>query len=103
MDWIDLSFNDTHWLEGSAELGYGDGDEATIISFGGDEDNKHITTYFRKNINIDEPHSYSQFTFNLKRDDGAVVYINGIEVIRSNLPDNDIQFDTYAVSAVSWR
>ena len=101
MDWIDLSFNDTHWLEGSAELGYGDGDEATIISFGGDEDNKHITTYFRKNINIDEPHSYSQFTFNLKRDDGAVVYINGIEVIRSNLPDNDIQFDTYAVSAVA--
>ena len=101
MDWIDLSFNDTHWLEGSAELGYGDGDEATIIGFGGDEDNKHITTYFRKNINIDEPHSYSQFTFNLKRDDGAVVYINGIEVIRSNLPDNDIQFDTYAVSAVT--
>src|ERR1043165_1976061 len=36
-------------------------------------------------------------TLNLIRDDGAVVYINGMEVFRSNMPDDDIGYETYAL------
>ena len=36
----------------AAELGYGDGDEATIIDFGGDPNNKYTTTYFRRDFTV---------------------------------------------------
>ncbi|HVE61219.1 MAG TPA: hypothetical protein VNA26_05340, partial [Chitinophagaceae bacterium] len=69
--WTSLSFNDASWLSGNGQLGYGDGDEATVVSYGGNASNKYITTYFRKNINITDPASFSSFTANIKRDDGA--------------------------------
>ena len=96
--WRMPDFEDSGWAEGDAELGYGDGDETTIVSYGGDPDNKHTTTYFRHAFNpgFSEATSTSGF-FQLRRDDGAVVYLNGEEVFRSNMPDGDIAFDTFSV------
>jgi len=34
--WSGRVFADGGWASGPAELGYGDGDEATVVSFGGD-------------------------------------------------------------------
>src|SRR5262249_33094290 len=45
--WREVSFDDSAWASGPAQLGYGDGDEATVVSFGPDANNKYITTYFR--------------------------------------------------------
>ena len=51
--WIESGFDDSNWSSGKAELGYGDGDEVTLLSFGSNSSNKFITTYFRhKNIEI---------------------------------------------------
>src|ERR1044071_2376708 len=57
--WRAASFNDSTWSSGPAQLGYGDGDEATILSFGPDANNKFITTYFRRAFSLTNP---SQFT-----------------------------------------
>ena len=43
--WIAPGSNDNAWPSGAAHLGYGDGDEATTVSFGPDPNNRHITTY----------------------------------------------------------
>ncbi|MFM9963379.1 MAG: lamin tail domain-containing protein [Planctomycetaceae bacterium] len=94
--WRANAFNDTSWSSGNAELGYGDNDEATTVSFGDDAANKYITTYFRKAFNIADPAGVSQLTLRMRRDDGAVVYLNGTEVARSNMPDGDIAFSTLA-------
>src|SRR5688572_17290971 len=75
--WRGTSFNDASWNSGAAQLGYGDGDETTVVSFGSNAKKKHLTTYFRKIISITNPANFSSFTLGLKRDDGAVVYING--------------------------
>jgi len=48
--WRTPGFNDSSWAEGNAELGYGDGDEATVVSYGPSSNNKYITTYFRSFI-----------------------------------------------------
>lgn len=96
--WRASAFNDSSWSSGNAELGYGDGDEATTVSFGSDEANKHITTYFRKSFNVTDPAGVSQLTLRMRRDDGAVVYLNGTEVARSNMPEGDIAFGTLAAS-----
>ncbi len=99
--WKDLSFDDAGWPEGQAELGYGDDDEHTVIDYGDDSDQKYITTYFRKSFTVADPNAIQNLDVRLKRDDGAVVYLNGNEIIRSNMPLGDITFETLASTAVS--
>jgi hypothetical protein len=45
--------------------------------------------------------SVSALVFRLQRDDGAVVYLNGTEVFRSNMPDTLISFSTMASATVN--
>ena len=99
--WVDLNYDDGSWAEGQAELGYGDGDESTVVDYGDDGNQKHITTYFRKTFVVSDPNAPSNLIIRIKRDDGAVVYLNGNEVIRTNLPSGDITFETLASIAVS--
>ena len=73
--WTATSFNDIAWATGNSELGYGDGGEATVVSYGPSSSNKYMTTYFRKAINIANVNAFTSFTLNIKRDDGAVVYV----------------------------
>ncbi|MBT6246696.1 MAG: hypothetical protein HOI43_14860 [Gammaproteobacteria bacterium] len=93
--WFASDFDDATWASGLAQLGYGDGDETTTIS-SGPSDDKNITTYFRRQFNVDDLPSIEKLTINLLRDDGAVVYLNGIEVVRSNMPSGAIGFNTAA-------
>jgi Calcineurin-like phosphoesterase len=94
--WQQPAFVDSAWKSGPAILGYGNKNEATLVSYGADATRKHITTYFRKGISIADVSRFSSFTANIKRDDGAVVYVNGVEVYRSNLPAGPITPNTPA-------
>ncbi|MEZ5046249.1 MAG: CotH kinase family protein [Chitinophagaceae bacterium] len=89
------------WNSGYAEFGYGDGDETTVVSYGGNASNKYTTTYFRKVFSVNNPSQYSDLTVHLKCDDGAVVYINGQEVARTNLPNGSIAYNTFALTPIS--
>lgn len=97
--WRQSGYNDNSWSVGNGELGYGDGDEDTTVSFGGNASNKHVTTYFRKDFNA-AVGNYTDATLRLLRDDGAVVYLNGVEVLRTNMPSGTIGYTTLA-SAVA--
>ncbi|MCX6198445.1 MAG: metallophosphoesterase [Bacteroidetes bacterium] len=96
--WIPGAFNDAAWAKGKGELGYGDGDEGTVISYGADSTNKYVTSYFRKTFN--NPGGFSSYTLSLKRDDGAVVYVNGTEVFRNNISASPA-YTTLATAAAS--
>src|SRR5918997_5326716 len=76
--WRATSFNDSTWPSGPAQLGYGDGDEATTVGFGPDANNKFITTYFRRAFNVTNASLFTSLTLRVLRDDGAVVYLNGV-------------------------
>lgn len=101
-NWQSVSFNDSNWAQGNAELGYGDNDETTVVSYGSDPNSTHITTYFRKTITVTNPSLFTALNLELLRDDGAVVYINGNEVARSNMPSGTVSFQTLASNAISW-
>ena len=94
--WVSASFDDTGWSSGNAQFGYGDGDETTTVSFGADANNKHVTTYFRKSFYVDDPANYQSLLLKVMRDDGVVVYINGTEVERQNMPSGTITYTTMA-------
>lgn len=98
--WQALAFDDSGWSSGQAELGYGDGDEKTTIAYGPNSENKYITTYFRKSFSISNKDLMQSLTFNLKCDDGAVVYLNGHEIGRYNLPSGTINYLTNANNSI---
>ena len=52
IDWFETGFNDDDWSIGNAELGYGDGDEATVVDMMMMNNNKYITTYFRHHSSV---------------------------------------------------
>lgn len=99
--WTSPAFDDTAWASGPAQLGYGDGDEATVVSFGGDPGNKFVATYYRLSFAVADPSAYAVASLELLRDDGAVVHLNGAELHRSNMPAGPIAFSTLASSAIS--
>jgi hypothetical protein len=98
--WRAVGFDDSAWPAGPAQLGYGDGDEATVVSYGGVDTNKHITTYFRRSWLVPDRTLISGLTVRVLRDDGAVVYLNAVEVFRSNMPTGAVTYVTLASSAV---
>jgi hypothetical protein len=99
--WPALNYDDRAWPAGRAQLGYGDGDEATVVSFGPDPNAKYITTYFRRAFIVADPGAFTNLVLGLLRDDGAVVYLNGTEVARQNMPAGTITYTTLASAAVA--
>jgi hypothetical protein len=94
--WRALNFPDTNWPAGPAQLGFGDGDETTVIA-----SNRQWTTYFRRTFDLPSPLIVTNLLLRLLRDDGAVVYINTNEVWRSNMPATGaILYNTPASSSV---
>ncbi|MFT5246664.1 MAG: hypothetical protein ACI943_001410 [Gammaproteobacteria bacterium] len=99
--WRDLSFDNSLWSAGDAELGYGDDDESTTVSYGSDANNKYFTTYFRKVFDFSGTAGMNDLLLNLKRDDGAVIYLNGVEIARSNMPTGTVDYLTPAIEAIA--
>ena len=103
ISWRLPEFDDSFWEEGVAELGYGDGREGaegTIISYGDSGSSKHITTYFRKKFRVSAAEELLGVKLALRKDDGAVVYLNGVEVWRVGMPEGEINYDTLATAGV---
>ena len=94
--WKEVGFSDTAWSAGLAELGYGDGDEETVVGYGPSASDKYITTYFRRTFSVTNAWSVTDLTLRILRDDGAVMYLNGSELPRSNMPDGAIDHLTLA-------
>ncbi|MGK0188092.1 MAG: tetratricopeptide (TPR) repeat protein [Verrucomicrobiales bacterium] len=94
--WAQGDFNDSDWKSGVGQLGYGDDDEATVLKWGNDPDDKPITAYFRKKFDVQDLAQINLLAIDLVRDDGAVVYLNGKEVRRDNMPEGKINFSTEA-------
>lgn len=93
--WETSGFDDSAWSTGKTQLGYGDGDETTGVSYGPNAGAKYISTYFRSSFDVaDIP---DKLQLGLLADDGAVVYLNGTEVVRDNMPTGTVANTTRAV------
>ena len=104
--WREPDYDDTAWPSGKGPLGYGDLGAikpATTVGFGGDAGSKYPTTYFRKSFQF-APAEFGTPTGLAARvlsDDGFVLYLNGVEVARNNMPEGDAAFTTLAATTRS--
>jgi hypothetical protein len=96
--WSALDFNDNLWEQGAAPLGYGDSWIVTEVYSPASPD-RTITTYYRCGFEVEQAESFTSLDLELRRDDGAVVYLNGTEVFRSNMPTGSVDYLTTASDA----
>ena len=97
-NWTSPTFNSSSWPTGNAPLGYSSNQTmATVLDYGGDSSNKRPTYYFRTSVQIDEtPSDNDQFALSYNVDDGFVVYVNGSEAARFNMPSGSVNYSTFA-------
>ncbi len=99
-NWKDINYDDSAWEFGNGLFGYGDGIETTPLDYGPDSNNKYPTYYFRYTFDVTNASQYGDLLFNVVKDDGVVIYLNGTEVSRLNMPSGPITYNTYASSAI---
>jgi trimeric autotransporter adhesin len=98
-NWNTVGFDDSGWLSGAAELGSAEGDEATVmnrVAF------SHRVHYLRRGFVVANPSAYEGLELALLVDDGAAVYLNGVELVRQNLPAGPLTNTTNAITNV-WQ
>ena len=96
--WNQPSFNASSWKTGAAPLGWGTGPITTNIDVPAGQ-TRTLTSYFTRSFALSSPGDFSTYTLTTRADDGIVVYVNGVEVGRSNMPAGTVTAGTYALSA----
>ena len=96
LQWTSLVFDDSAWKTGNARFGYGNGNEVTTLDYGPDPNNKYITSYFRKEFTVNDTSGTDSLIVYVSVDDGAVLYLNGYELVRINMPDGTVTGSTLA-------
>jgi hypothetical protein len=94
--WRRVGYDHSRWKSGVAPLGFGESRVATHVNAGPDERHRPVTTWFRREFDAPELRSGERLVVLLSVDDGAVVYLNGYEFARVNMPDGVVGAVTFA-------
>ena len=98
--WRAPSYNDSTWQRGPSQWGFGDGDEQTVLTWASNP--RPTTAYGRTTVDVGPSTAgITGLQMRILVDDSAVVYVNGTEVYRFNLPDGPIDFETRALRYVA--
>jgi hypothetical protein len=100
-NWALPQYDDSSWAQGQGRLGYGAPGITTPVGYGPDPTNRYITTYFRQSFEVPANVHYTNLNLRLNRADGAVVWLNGQELFRVNLPPGPVSFITRATLSVT--
>ena len=96
-DWTKPDYKEQNWQDGLTPMGFASKPLGFQTEFNSND--KKITYYFRKNINLPEsPAPTDEFTLHFNVDDGAVVYVNGTEVERYLMPSGSISYETLSAT-----
>jgi hypothetical protein len=100
-NWRQPGFDDSSWSSGEAPLGWGSsGPIETNIDVPAGQ-TRALTSYHRTSFTVADPSSVGSFLLSTRADDGLIVYVNGTEVRRVNLPAGTVTANTYATAAPS--
>jgi lysophospholipase L1-like esterase len=101
-NWTQTNYDDSGWGNEIARLGYGDSVAATTVSYGAQSTNKNVTTYFRRTFVVPPNMMMTNLNLRVAESDGAVIYLNGQEIYRTNLPAGVIHYTNLAMAAATY-
>jgi PKD repeat protein len=99
-NWSSPTFDASGWSSGPAVLGFGPSSVVTKIDTFSDPSQRPLAAYFTRQFQVDDASAVTQLTLNTVADDGIVVYVNGTEVGRTNMPSGTIGPNTFASTSV---
>ncbi|MDR1952894.1 MAG: metallophosphoesterase [Clostridiales Family XIII bacterium] len=107
-DFRSKNFDDGTWPSAPSPLGYPETDTSprfgpisggTVITKGAQgasSSTAYITYYFRKDFTVENIANMTALSADISIDDGYVLYLNGHEVSRLNVPEGDLSYTTVA-------
>lgn len=95
-DWLQPAFDSTTWATGATPIGWGHATLGTTLDTS--QSPRPITSYYRTSVNLPTI-DFASLKFTTRADDGIVVYVNGVEVMRQNIDASIVTPTTYANSA----
>jgi len=93
--WRMLDFDDSDWQNGATGIGYGDGDDETIVP------NGIRSVFLRQKFEVTDPNQIQEILLDIDYDDAFVAYINGKEIARANIESG--AFPPYSAGAMTDR
>ncbi|NRA97990.1 MAG: lamin tail domain-containing protein, partial [Planctomycetes bacterium] len=77
--WRDVDFDDSTWSTGPSGFGFGDNDDATVVS--------SPTVYVRHEFKVEakQIRHFNELYLHVDFDDGYIAYLNGHEISRENM------------------
>ena len=100
-DWNSRTFDASAWKTGRAVLGFNNPSVDTDIDTFSSPSSRPVTAYFTKQFPVGDASAVTKLQISAIADDGAVVYVNGQEVGRQNMPAGKVTPSTFASTAVN--
>jgi len=106
LTWKDLAYADAVWGEGPAVMGFAGSATANAVStvtrryVNGISGTQVVTTYFRHAFTLASTEGITNLLVEILRDDGAVVYLNGTEILRENMASGTPAYSTWSAATV---
>lgn len=106
VSWRDPGYPDVSWNEGPAILGFAGSSTTNPVAtvtrryVTGNTGTQVTTTYFRHTFTLDSTSDATKLVIEILRDDGAVVYLNGVEILRENMDPGPVSYNTYSAAVV---
>ncbi len=93
-NWNQLGFDDSGWSGGYGRFGWGEATDETPLQ-------PAVATYFRKTFVVPWNYAFTNLNFRLSHTGGAVVYLNGQELFRTNMPAGPVNYTTAATNRLT--
>ncbi len=91
--WNTLVDNNNNWESGATGIGFGDGDDETIIQ-------QTTSLYLTREFEVIDKTKIQSLYLDIDYDDGFVAYLNGKEIARNNVEGNP---PAYNQTSITWR
>lgn len=89
-DWNTVGFDASSWTTGEASIGYGDGDDATIVP------DYTTSVYLRYKFDIEDTSRIADAFLHMDFDDGFVAYLNGVLIADYGFPGGTPAYDAFS-------
>jgi hypothetical protein len=96
--WRQPDFADSGWATGATPIGYGPSRLGIATDLGRSDAGGFLTVYLRKEFEVPHPADYSRLNLPIRVDDGYVVWLNGVEIGRFNVPDGELAHNSTSVT-----